>query len=225
MRKIKTISIMITVFAIIFGVGFKVYSSCNKDKQIIVENGIIAENEKAEIEKNEETPVIVEIPIEESIEESNTKNDDIVPKIESSIEKQENKPISSSKTKANENTENKQDIQSSQTGKNVKQYSSVTTSNESRTEQKQEIASKVEVQEKEPEKEIKQEEKAQTKSNWCFEGGSNHIAGDGANEHGYYNTWEEAFNAYEEYTKNWLSSHYKVNQCACGKYYFWAIQD
>ena len=53
----------------------------------------------------------------------------------------------------------------------------------------------------------------------------NHIAGDGANEHGYYNTWEEAFNAYEEYTKNWLSSHYKVNQCACGKYYFWAIQD
>ena len=120
MRKIKTISIMITVFAIIFGVGFKVYSSCNKDKQIIVENDIIAENEKAEIEKNEETPVIVEIPIEESIEESNTKNDDIVPKIESSIEKQENKPISSSKTKANEKTENKQDIQSSKTGKNVK---------------------------------------------------------------------------------------------------------
>ena len=68
MRKIKIISIMITVFAIIFGVGFKVYSSCNKDKQIIVENDIIAENEKAEIEKNEETPVIVEIPIEESIE-------------------------------------------------------------------------------------------------------------------------------------------------------------
>ena len=204
MRKIKIISIMITVFAIIFGVGLKVCSCCNKDKQIIVENGIIAEKEKAEIEKNEETPVIVEIPIEESIEESNTKNDDIVPKIENSSEKQENKPISSSKTKANENTENKQDIQSSKTGKNVKQDTSVTKSNESRTEQKQEIASKVEVQEKEPEKEIKQEEKAQTKSNWCFEGGSNHIAGDGANEHGYYNTWEEAFNAYEEYTKNWL---------------------
>ena len=78
MRKIKIISIMITVFAIIFGVGLKVCSCCNKDKQIIVENGIIAEKEKAEIEKNEETPVIVEIPIEESIEESNTKNDDLV---------------------------------------------------------------------------------------------------------------------------------------------------
>ena len=105
MRKIKIISIMITVFAIIFGVGLKVCSSCNKDKQIIVENGIIAEKEKAKIEKNEETPVIVEIPIEESIEESNTKNDDIAPKIENSIEKQENKPIDSSKTKANENTQ------------------------------------------------------------------------------------------------------------------------
>lgn len=221
MKKIKIISIIITVFAIILSVGFKVCSSYNKDKQIIVENGIIAENEKAEIEKNEETPVIVEIPIEES----NTQNDDIVPKIEGSTEKQENKPISSSKTKLNENTENKQDIQSSQTSKNVKQYSSVTTSNESKTEQKQEVSSKVEVQEKKSETEIKQEEKTQTKSNWCFDGGSNHIAGDGANEHGYYNTWEDAFNAYEEYTKDWLSSHYKVNQCACGKYYFWAIQD
>lgn len=225
MRKIKIISIIITVFAIILGVGFKVCSSCNKDKQIIVENGIIAENEKAEIEKKEETPVIVEIPIEESIEESNTQNDDIAPKIENSIEKQENNPIDSSKTKANENTKNKQDIQNSQTSKNVKQYSSVTTSNESKTQQKQEISSKVEVQEKEPETEIKQEEKTQIKSNWCFDGGSNHITGDGANEHGYYNTWEDAFNAYEEYTKDWLSSHYKVNQCACGKYYFWAIQD
>lgn len=88
------------------GVGFKVCSSCNKDKQIIVENGIIAENEKAEIEKKEETPVIVEIPIEESIEESNTQNDDIAPKIENSIEKQENNPIDSSKTKANEDIYN-----------------------------------------------------------------------------------------------------------------------
>lgn len=62
MRKIKIISIMITVFAIIFGVGLKVCSSCNKDKQIIVENGIIAEKEKAEIEKNEETqPVSTEV--------------------------------------------------------------------------------------------------------------------------------------------------------------------
>ena len=149
MRKIKIISIMITVFAIIFGVGLKVCSSCNKDKQIIVENGIIAEKEKAEIEKNEETPVIAEIPIEKSVEESNTQNNDIAPKIENNIEKQENKPISSSKTKANEKTENKQDIQSSKTGKNVKQDTSVTTSNESKTEQKQEISSKVEVQEKE----------------------------------------------------------------------------
>ena len=96
MRKIKIISIIITVFAIIFGVGLKVCSSCNKDNQNIVENGIIAENEKAEIEKNEETPVIVEIPIEESIEKSNTQNDDIATKIENNIEKQENKPISSS---------------------------------------------------------------------------------------------------------------------------------
>ena len=59
---------------------------------------------------------------------------------------------------------------------------------------------------------------------WCIEGGTHHIAGDGANEHGYYSSWDSAYQAFEEYTKDWASCQYKIDQCACGKYYFWAIK-
>ncbi len=59
---------------------------------------------------------------------------------------------------------------------------------------------------------------------YCVDGGKTHIYGDGANEHGYYKTWDEAFKAYEDYTKGWESTQFKVDQCACGLYYFWVIK-
>ncbi len=59
---------------------------------------------------------------------------------------------------------------------------------------------------------------------WCVDGGPHHLAGDGANEHGYYKTWDSAYKAFEEYTKGWDSCQYKVDVCACGLYYFWAIK-
>lgn len=59
---------------------------------------------------------------------------------------------------------------------------------------------------------------------WCVSGGSHHIAGDRANEHGYYSSWDEANQAFLNYTKDWSSVQYKISQCSCGLYYFWAIQ-
>ena len=59
---------------------------------------------------------------------------------------------------------------------------------------------------------------------WCVSGGSHHVAGDGQDEHGYYNSWDEAYNAFLNYTAEWSSSQYKVSCCPCGLYYFWAIQ-
>ena len=69
----------------------------------------------------------------------------------------------------------------------------------------------------------KKEEKHEEKI-YCIDGGKTHIYGDGANEHGYYKTWDEAFKAYEDYTKGWDSTQFKVDQCACGLYYFWVIK-
>ena len=78
------------------------------------------------------------------------------------------------------------------------------------------------LEDKQPEV-IKQEPKQEEKI-YCVDGGSIHIYGDGANEHGYYKTWDEAFKAYEDYTKGWESTQFKVDQCACGLYYFYVTK-
>ena len=78
------------------------------------------------------------------------------------------------------------------------------------------------LEDKQPEV-IKQEPKQEEKI-YCVDGESIHIYGDGANEHGYYKTWDEAFKAYEDYTKGWESTQFKVDQCACGLYYFYVTK-
>jgi len=59
---------------------------------------------------------------------------------------------------------------------------------------------------------------------WCVAGGTHHVAGDGANEHGYYSSWDEANQAFLNYTKGWASEQHRIDSCSCGKFYFWAIQ-
>lgn len=61
-------------------------------------------------------------------------------------------------------------------------------------------------------------------SYWCADGGSHHVLGDGPNECGYFSSWDEANQAFLNFTSNWQSVQYKIDQCACGLYYFWAIQ-
>lgn len=61
-------------------------------------------------------------------------------------------------------------------------------------------------------------------SYWCAEGGSHHVLGDGPQDHGYYSSWDAANQAFLNYTREWQSVQYKIDQCACGLYYFWAIQ-
>ncbi len=64
-----------------------------------------------------------------------------------------------------------------------------------------------------------------TISNWCIEGGPQHIQGDGINEHGYYTSWDEAYQAFENDTQTWNACQFKIGQCACGKFYYWAIEN
>ena len=133
MKKIKIISIAITIFAIIFGISLKVCFSHNKDEQTIAENDVIDEIKKTEIE-NEEAQTIVEIPVEENIAESNMQNNDIAPQAEDDTEKPKNEFAISSKADSNKSTTSKQNTKSSQISK--KSETPATTSKNSKTEQK-----------------------------------------------------------------------------------------
>lgn len=64
-----------------------------------------------------------------------------------------------------------------------------------------------------------------SQSVWCFEGGSNHMSGNDDYEHGYYATRQEAWDALTSYMKDFSSGNYYVDQCACGKYYYYCKPD
>ena len=86
-------------------------------------------------------------------------------------------------------------------------------------------ATKIEVKvEEQKETQPKQEETKQEQKTprFCVDGGSEHLKGDGPNDHGYYNTWDEACNACKEYLKTLNTSfHYRIDRCECGLYFFW----
>lgn len=121
---------------------------------------------------------------------------------------------SNSNSSNNSNTQTKTNNSNKSTTSNKSQATN-STSNNSNKEQT-EATAQTQPSSSEPTK--------QETAYWCVDGGTHHVAGDGANEHGYYSSWDSAYQAFEEYTKDWTSCQYKINQCACGKYYFWAIK-
>lgn len=58
-------------------------------------------------------------------------------------------------------------------------------------------------------------------SNYCVYGGPEHVEGDGKNEHGYYKTWDAAWEACQVYMKGKGTGNFKVGECWCGLFYFW----
>lgn len=121
---------------------------------------------------------------------------------------------SNSNSSNNSNTQTKTNNSNKSTTSNKSQATN-STSNNSNKEQT-EATAQTQPSSSEPTK--------QETAYWCVDGGTHHVAGDGANEHGYYSSWDSAYQAFEEYTKDWTSCQYKINQCACGKFYFWAIK-
>ena len=128
-------------------------------------------------------------------------------------EQKEEKPQVQSNSNSNANKKQESNTKTTpNVAKNSENAPKQETPKESVAEVKQETPKQ---EEKVQQTTTKQEEKI-----YCVDGGKTHIAGDGANEHGYYKTWDEAFDAYEKYTEGWESSHFKINQCFCGLYYF-----
>lgn len=180
------------------------------------------------IDEGQNQNTTVENVAEENVNE--IENTEVVQVIDTEVEEKENKvekiieqpkvvPEQQKQEEIQEKSKNTTTVIKSESNKQIQDTTKATNSNSSQTQKAEETQSK--------EQTVKptQSTTQQNQSEWCIDGGKTHLAGDGENEHGYYSSWEEAFSAYEEYTKNWTSSHYKINQCPCGKYYFWAIQD
>ena len=185
----------------------------SKQENIAMQNDFIAENNLQENlleNKQESVQESTSNNITDVNEENQIKSDNSATESNSSTTKSE-------ALKVQDKSEIKEQV------KNNSNTSQINVKKETKIEQKQE-------EPKVQETETKAEEKTPTTptksdlSYWCAEGGKHHVAGDGANEHGYYNTWDDAYTAFENYTKGWASVQYKISQCACGKFYFWAIQ-
>lgn len=171
------------------------------ETQAVVLENTITENLSEPNETNIEKAKVEDITNEDSIKEKNNITDNKEPVIENKTPKKENKSLNNKEEKQ---TQKKQEV--------------IEKTPEPKVEKKQEEQVK-QVEQSKTESKPEQEEKI-----YCVDGGKIHIYGDGANEHGYYNTWDEAFKAYEEYTKGWESTQFKIDECACGQYYYWAIK-
>ena len=207
------------VIAIILLTGMGV--SINNTKKVNEkwgENGIanridtsLSEESKERLEKNQqeiEKIINDEKKAEEIVEENNKQE-----------QKEETPQVqSNSNSNANKKQENKVSTNNAKKSESTPKQE---TPKESVAEVKQETPKESVVQE--TPKQVEQQKQnipKQEEKIYCVDGGKTHIAGDGANEHGYYKTWDEAFDAYEKYTEGWESSHFKINQCFCGLYYF-----
>ena len=204
--KIKTLIACLGAFiTLISGVGFNTLNNqkeVNQNENIIIADVVDSENnndlnENLVIDLEERSNEIVET---EETQVNEIKND--LPK--KSENSQQNKSTTSVKT----NSEVKQEVKQTE----IKQ------------EQPKQETKKENVEKKKTEEKITKEPTPSDLGYWCAEGGTHHVAGDGANEHGYYSSWNEVQIAFEYYTKGWPSVQYKISQCLCGKYYFWAIQ-
>ena len=170
--------------------------------------------------KNEEIKIGEQVEIEEAKETEETENT-IELSSENNIEEEQKEEII---------TTEQNDIDNSKT---ITKKNKVSTNNNYTSTEKVETSEKTNnnkidsVQNAEPPKEtvIANKEPEKSQPIWCDEGGSKHWQGSGPNEHGYFNTWDEAWSACQEYMKGSMSGSFMVNQCPCGLYYYWVKKD
>lgn len=196
---ILTLGIIITMICGVKINDFNIANNVQDNKIVTADENLIA-NEIA-------------IAQEKQIEEELKQNENIT----ENTEEQENTNTVKEKTEVQKEVSK---TNSSQNTSTTKKETSKNTQDE--TTVKQETTSVEETP-----KEETQVTKTPTESDleyWCVAGGEHHVAGDGENEHGYYSTWDEAYKAFEDYTKGWASVQFKISQCSCGLFYFWAIK-
>ena len=215
--KKKYIFIIITILLLIGVFALVVYSTKNKNIEVInsQENNIIFSSENITI-------------INESVEEqdnNNVTNNLIENNVENTITENESNNITETNEKKQSNTS---ETETSETKKKAKQKIKTQKQNNNKVKatkiNKNQSKTKKVTKKKTNKTNNKQTKTKKQDKIYCSEGGKTHLAGDGANEHGYYNTWDEAFSAFEKYAKGKDATNYAIRVCpGCGKYYFWVI--
>ena len=215
--KIKTLIACLGAFiTLISGVGFNTLNNqkkFNQNENIIIADVVDSENNN---DLNEDLVIDLEERSNEIVE---TEEQNIEKTQETTIKTEEVQvnEIKNDLPKKSENNQQNKSTTSVKTNSEVKQI-------EIKQEQSKQETKTENVEKKKTEEKITKEPTPSDLGYWCAEGGTHHVAGDGANEHGYYSSWNEAQIAFENYTKGWPSVQYKISQCLCGKYYFWAIK-
>lgn len=205
-KLIIIIIFLISNFGIMRNVGAKI-GILPENKKVVVAN-------EMETQETEGKSIAKEEKMAEGNKRENTKKNENESRIENS-----SKAINNQK----ENNINKQP-QTDNNQKNTETQNQKTTN----TEQKIENNNLQQIDNSQKNEENSNQTTSETNTTakkYCINGGTEHIAGDGKNEHGYYNSWNEAFSAFEKYTQDWDSCQYKINECPCGLYYFWAIEN
>lgn len=223
MRKIFIFSLMLITS--LCAKNFTIDSQKSVENEVKKQNIAIVSN-SIEIAEDETVYVVAESEVNPEVIANEIQESEVISPVQENTEK------NSKKTEKVEKQNNSQDIQDSNNAQTIEIVPEtpiiepiIPQENNIQTNSQPEENS---VQNTPPVREEKSEVQNPTPqdlSYWCVEGGSHHVFGDGADEHGYYNSWAEAEQAFQSFTAGWSSLQYKIEQCACGKYYFWAIQN
>ena len=236
MKKKYLVFIIILILCSLF-IGFIYYMNLHNAKKIpklelaeksehIYQNEINTEEQSIITEDTDEngesiateTPDINNTEIKENniitkkeVTEEKTKEETNI--VKKTNEKQTNvKEAKKAESKPKEKIENNKEKVVEPVKEVEEKIETLTTQNEEKVDPPKE-----EIQPKQVEE--KQEQKA---GRFCVQGGSEHLEGDGPEDHGYYNTWDEAWEACKEFMHTVTTGgHYRVDRCLCGLYYFW----
>ena len=212
-KKIIIISIIcvITITTISFGTLIVQRKYNNIEEEV--------DNKFIELEESNNTNAISEVLNENTVTENNTVEEQKVDTQEKNENEQqepqhEEKATVSNSNKSTRKVETKKQYTANYS--NREETNEDNTNNEASNLSESETKTETVIVNREPEKK---------QPVWCDEGGSKHWQGNGANEHGYYQTWDDAWQAAQECMKDSLSGNFMVRQCPCGLYYYWVKKE
>lgn len=231
MKKV-IITIILSIVSITGIGGFKIAN--NQSKENSINNVPEIQNEIATDENliNEE----IVIPLQD--EENKTSTDEVTPPSEPEQNNSENDKVevpektetkksttSNSASSGKSNTSSNQNVN---TKKSTTASTKTTTSSNSDSTTKKDTSTSSEKNTSPTPSTSKTTTPTETKKTpvYCYEGGSKHLGGTGPYEHGYYNSYQQAWDALTVYMENMSSGNYYIEQClGCDKYYFYCKQD